>query len=224
MSFLVALCEGETEMDFVASLLAPHLQPFGVRTHPILLGKKIKCDHPSAPGGVLKFEPVYRHIRSALRQYSSDRSFVTTLLDLYAFPRDFPDYEALAAEPDPTLRVQALEAAMAARAASNRFVAHIQLHEFEALVLTDPAEVAAEFDEPARSRIRIAVPADLGRLKPEQVNQTSEGAPSKRLQRLAPGYRKRDMGPRIAGRIGLARIRETCPHFGAWLNTLEGLG
>lgn len=98
MSFLVVLCEGYAEMDFVQQVLSKHLELHGVMCHPQLFGKECKHDTPVAPGGILKYEPVYRHINAALRQYSSDTSYVTTMMDFYAFPKDFPDYDRLSKE------------------------------------------------------------------------------------------------------------------------------
>jgi len=223
MSFLVVLCEGFTEQDFVAQVLGPHLEAFGVRCHPILLGKRIKRDHAEAPGGVLKWDPVYRHIRAALRQYSSAQSFVTTMLDFYAFPRDFPGYEQYTGEPDPAKRVDMFEKGMYRVVGDPRFVPYVQLHEFEALVLCCPDEVAAEFEKPESADVAAKLTQEMAGLDPEAVDETRDGAPSKRIARAAPGYRKRVMGPRIVGRIGLGQIRARCAHFGWWLSRLEKL-
>lgn len=224
MSFLAVLCEGYTEMDFVGAVLREHLNRYGVAVHPILLGKKIKHDIAEAPGGVFQFDSVYRHITATLRSYSSETSFVTTMLDLYAFPRDFADYRELARIEDPSQRVEALELAMGNRVKSPRFLPYIQLHEFEALVLSKTDELPAEFEEPAGSDGVQALSRDIGGLKPEEVNETKEGAPSKRLTRFLPGYRKRDMGVNVTKRIGCAHLRTTCPHFAAWLSGLEAMG
>lgn len=105
-----------------------------------------------------------------------------------------------------------------------RFIPNIQLHEFETLVLSKPDEILAEFTENQPTKGLAALMADIGTLKPEEVNQTREGAPSHRLERFLPGYNKRLMGPAITRRIGWHHLKETCPHFGAWLTTLESLG
>jgi hypothetical protein len=36
-------------------------------------------------------------------------------------------------------------------------------------------------------------------------------------------YAKTTDGPAIAAQIGLGRLRESCPHFGAWISRLESL-
>jgi len=224
VSFLVVLCEGETEMDFVGALLTEHLSQFGIRTRPILLGKKLKRDVATAPGGVFKYGAVYRHITASLRQYSSETSHVTTMLDLYAFPTDFPDYEDVVRNKVSVTRAVALETAMRYQVNSPRFIPHIQLHEFEALVLSKREELKPEFEEPLATAGVAALDENIGALAPEEIDQTVEGAPSKRLSRFLPGYRKREMGVSVTRRIGWEHLRTACPHFGSWLQSLEALG
>lgn len=59
---------------------------------------------------------------------------------------------------------------------------------------------------------------------PEDINDHSETAPSKRILGVIPRYRKVVNGSRLAGKIGLTVIRKECPRFGAWLTDLEALG
>ena len=61
----------------------------------------------------------------------------------------------------------------------------------------------------------------------ELINDNPASAPSKRIQRLFPGYRKGSSvnahAYRIARHIGLERIRRQCPHFNEWIEKLEKL-
>lgn len=61
-------------------------------------------------------------------------------------------------------------------------------------------------------------------LTPEDVNDSSETAPSKRIQKAIPRYNKRVAGSQIASAIGLCAIRAQCPRFNRWLTQLEALG
>ena len=223
MIFLVVLCEGETEMDFVRIVLQPHLIAFGVRVHPILFGKQVRHDTANFAGGVLNYAPVYKHITASLRQYSSDQSRVTTLLDLYAFPTDFPDYEQYASVANPYARVKQLEDAIRVKVNSARFIPNIQLHEFETLVLAKPDEILNEFPGMNVEAEVQALIQNIGDTNPELINQTRDSAPSKRILKHIPGYSKRLMGPSIVGRIGISFLKSKCPHFGKWIDTLENL-
>lgn len=59
---------------------------------------------------------------------------------------------------------------------------------------------------------------------PEDINDDPATAPSKRIGRLIPHYRKRLHGPLIADEIGVDTIRNECARFDVWLRRLESLG
>lgn len=58
-------------------------------------------------------------------------------------------------------------------------------------------------------------------MTPEEINDSSDTAPSKRLQILIPGYQKPLMGVLAALEIGLETIRRECPLFANWIKKLE---
>ena len=59
---------------------------------------------------------------------------------------------------------------------------------------------------------------------PEEINDSPETAPSKRVEALIPGYQKPLMGTLAALEIGLEKIRDACPHFNNWLSQIEAFG
>lgn len=220
MSYLVVLCEGETEKYFVSNVLNEYLWKRGGHiVRPESFGKKVKNDVATAPGGVLEYEPVYRHITAALRQYSAETSFVTMMTDLYAFPRDFPNYEALARTANPYERVTALETAIRNQVNSERFIPYIQLHEFEALTLSSKEHFKKAFDTNRHKSVDNLF-REIQGLAPEEVNQTVEGAPSKRILSHLVGYNKVRMGASITKSIGVEALKASCPHFGEWIERL----
>lgn len=93
------------------------------------------------------------------------------------------------------------------------------MHEFEGLLFSDCDAFSRGIGRndllPALSEIRERF------VTPEEINDSPDAAPSKRVQALVPGYRKRLFGVRAAQEIGLAKIRAECPHFDGWLKTLE---
>jgi len=56
---------------------------------------------------------------------------------------------------------------------------------------------------------------------PEEINDSSITAPSKRVAELVRGYQKPFHGNIAALEIGLDAIRAECPHFRSWLEKLE---
>lgn len=164
----------------------------------------------------------YGRVESDLRKLLGDTgaAAVTTLIDYYGLPADFPGLTTLP-QGTPQQRVGHVQAVWEQRMDNRRFHAHLALHEFEALLFSDPAEIA-------RTLIRPDLAASLqairdGHATPEDIDEGPETAPSKRLLQLAPRYRKTHHGPLIASRIGLESIRNQCPHFARWLTWLERL-
>ena len=178
---------------------------------------------PKGRGGALSGQRVLRFLSNALRQRGD--THVTTFFDLYGLPSDFPGFAG--SPPDPLDRASAIEASLheevvrAARCRPDRFVAHIQPYEFEALLFSDTSQVARERPEWSRWAAELAA-ARRSAASPEHIDDGPDTHPSALLERLA-GYHKVRHGPALAARIGLDRIRDECRHFGAWLSRIESL-
>ena len=101
---------------------------------------------------------------------------------------------------------------------SRRFIPFVMMHEFEALLFSDCYRFASSIGEP-----------DLGpslqeileaHNNPEEIDDSSNTAPSKRIVRLVSNYDKRVMGVNAAREIGIPAMRAACPHFATWWNRL----
>ena len=178
---------------------------------------------PEGRGGALARQRVLRFLRDTLRQRRD--THVTTFFDLYGLPSDFPGVSATAS--DPLDRASAIEASLheevvrTARCRPDRFVAHIQPYEFEALLFSDTSQFEREQSEWARWAAELAA-ARRRAPSPEHIDDGPDTHPSALLERLA-GYHKVRHGPALAARIGLDRIRAECRHFAAWFSRLESL-
>ena len=58
---------------------------------------------------------------------------------------------------------------------------------------------------------------------PEDINDDRETAPSKRVLSAYPPYRKVLEGTLAARAVGINSMREACPHFRDWVESLEAL-
>ena len=58
---------------------------------------------------------------------------------------------------------------------------------------------------------------------PEDINDSPDTAPSKRIRKIVGSYDKVAEGLLIAADIGLQKLRNECPHFNAWITELENL-
>lgn len=221
MSRVIAIVEGATEQTFVRDILAPHLALQGVMMTARLVGK------PGQKGGVGPYSRARRDILAVLRQETA--VFCTTLFGFYGMPHDWPQRRAAQNAPfddKAALLEKALQqdisGEMGADFKQERFIPYVQMHEFEALLFTSPVELPALLQQPEKT-------AELQKIldqfdSPEQINDHYDTAPSRRLQALFPQYSKVFHGTLAAQRIGLAAMRQKCPHFSDWLTRLEALG
>ena len=228
MTRLFVEVEGQTEESFVNEVLGPHLIDCGfTKVAPTLLGNARKR---YLRGGIKAWSNVRRDIVRLLQQ---DRAcYVTTMVDFYGLPQSggkkWPGRaEANAIHyPDNVRLVEAalmkdIEKIMGSGFNPKRFSPFVIMHEFEGLLFSDCHAFAHAIGRPD-------ITSKLQEIKdkfsnPEEINDSKETTPSKRIQNLLPGYEKPLLGTLAASKIGLAKIRSSCPHFGAWLEQLEGL-
>lgn len=216
--------EGQTEEEFVRSLLSEHLGTFEVSVD-------VRCVETSRRrariyrGGLLDYGRARRDLALWMRQDSRSDSYFTCMFDFYALPRDFPGFVEAKKQTDPYKQVEQLETAFAADLNHQRFVPYIQLHEFEALLFSDPSKLRTRFEvRPGRIAVLKELVSEFG--SPELIDDGADTAPSKRIIKEIPEYEgsKLSAGPLVAQKIGLERIRAACRHFDEWLKKIESLG
>ncbi len=197
--------------------MTPHLLSKQVTPKAILLKTRRVKAGADFKGGIVSFGQVERDLRPLLQD--SSVALVTTLLDYYGLPEDFPQYDH---RPAGTCfeRVAFLERAFRDAIGHPRFLPYLALHEYEAMMFVDPARIDGNFPEQdaldALKNIRDAFAS------PEEINE--DEPPSKRLEAVYSTYQKPFHGPLVVAEIGLAAIRQQCAHFAGWLAQLEALG
>jgi hypothetical protein len=218
MKRLLFIVEGDTEKEFVTNILAPY---FGGKGFHNIACYKIK----HSKGGLNK----YAHLRKDLLNsiHESD-TIVTTLIDYYGLPTDFPGFKAAQKILSIQDRISFLELKIKQEleATSRRefpnVLPYIQLHEFEALIFSSLDGLKAVFTESeadfkALSNVLNQYP------NPEMINNSPVTAPSKRLLAHVEGYNKVVDGVQILRELGLGLVRSKCPRFNAWISNLENL-
>jgi hypothetical protein len=215
---VLVLVEGQTEERFVKDVLEPHFSPLGVYLRPTLLVTKKVKDGKNFKGGVTNFAKFENDVNRLL---ASGHAIVTTLIDYYALPSDFPGMAARLPNTSGYARAIVVEDAINLHFSNPRFRAFLALHEFEALLFTSADELPRAVLE-GRPESHDAFRIVSQNNAPEEINEHPDTAPSKRLASLYPSYRKTLHGPLVTERIGLRAIRERCPHFDAWMSFLEG--
>lgn len=220
---LYVLVEGQTEFEFVGSLLEPHLGERQVWVSPIVVETSRDAFGRKRRGGG-HWSKWRLDLKRLTSQHPGNDVRFTTLFDLYGLPADFPGLEQNLSDRDTVRRTQSLEAAMAAAVADWRLVPYIQRHEFEALVLASLDALAGLVDNIGDLQGLKKLQTFLTQTAPEEVNDGKTTAPSKRLENLVPSYRKTVHGPLALQDTGLPVLRKACPRFDAWVSKLERLG
>jgi len=225
MHRVLTVVEGFTERAILEQAFAPYLAGRGVSLHAKVIGK------PGHKGGIRNFEAVRKEILALLRQ--ERESHVSTFFDYYGLPENWPGVQqakgkkaqGMAGIVEAAMREQ-VAATMDSSDNPGRFVPYVQMHEAEALLFSDTQVMASVFERPELEKTFAGIVHECGEC--EEINDHVATAPSKRIERLVPAYRKgrgvRAHAPIIVRRIGVVRLRHACPHFNEWMTKLEGLG
>ena len=218
--------EGQTEETFVNKVLAPHLYDRGyTNVSARLVGNARQRDRR---GGIRGWNSVRNDILKHLKEDAG--CLATTMVDYYGLPRTgpkaWPGREAAGDLPFPR-RAATVEDAMLADIRGEfggefhpqRFIPYVMMHEFEGLLFSDCARFAEGIGRPELAD-EFQVIRDAFH-HPEEINDSPLTAPSKRIEKLVPGYEKPLLGRLAVLEIGLDAIRAECPHFRKWLERLE---
>ena len=214
MRRIVFIVEGDTEILFVKNQIIPYLLgKCGYHIHmdvqKITTNKKKNCK-----GGNVGIA----YLRNEIRKIAaSGDTFITTLLDFFRLPNDFPNYTT-----DKT-RVteieQGLTDAMTDIVSHNLFLPYIQLHEVEALMFikVDGFELLIEENRQRQELQNIIAQYP----NPEDINGGRATAPSKRLEKIFPKYKKVSDSECVFGEISIDEIRNKCHRFNSWLENIQ---
>lgn len=215
MRRLIIIVEGDTEKEFVNTILRPYLN-----NHNIFNIDCFKIKH--SKGGLNKYEHVKKDILNCI--YESN-ILITTLVDYYALPKDFPEFEKSLSIINKNERLTFLEQSIKEdieRSQNRTFEnlhPYIQLHEFEALIFSSMIGIEALF---TRSQADFVA---LNKIftqynNPEEINENKLTAPSKRLLMHIKGYDKIIDGVMIIDEIGIETVLAKCPRFNEWVKSI----
>ncbi|MBE9006846.1 DUF4276 family protein [Fortiea sp. LEGE XX443] len=205
--------EGQTEETLVRELLYEYFQEKDIYLNPILVRTSA-----TGKGGVVSYAKIKPQLDRKCREDKT--AFVTTMFDLYALPNDFPGSDSLPKTSDPFQKAKYLEQEMGKDIGHTNFIPNLLVHEFEALLYSQPQVFATWFNASVVSILQT----DSNQFpSPEHINDNPLTAPSKRIIRCCQEYDKPLHGSLLAIEIGLDTILQQCQHFNQWLLRLENI-
>ena len=152
MTRLIVHAEGSTEEAFVNEVLSQHLYHLGYTdVSARIIGKKRQR---ARRGGIVPWQIARQGILKHLRQ--DQRLHVTTLVDYYALPPDWPGLNDAPSAPTISDKAQAIEdaliddvsVAMGTSFNPNRFIPYVMVHEFEAMLFSNCDSFARAIGRP----------------------------------------------------------------------------
>lgn len=214
MRRIIVVCEGPTEQEFCNKVLAPHLLGYDKSLSAPVVKK--------SGGGIVSWAALRTQILNHLREHGT---VVSMLVDYYGIKDNFlfPGWEASKLISNKHDRMNYLFNAMKEDIDSDlqyRFIPYMQLHEFEGLLFSDIKAFQRNFTDSEMSIEKIARTIQE-HPNPEEINNSPQTAPSKRLLDAIPEYNKVVYGSILAEDIGLNIIRSKCPLFDEWVRALE---
>lgn len=226
MPRLLVHVEGLTEESFVNEVLRDHLIGVGYESVSARIVGNARLRQRR--GGIRPWLSVRKDIVNHLKQ--DEGCLATTMVDFYGLPqvgdKAWPG-RAAAAGIATSRKASIVEEALAhdlneqagAQVDCSRFIPFVVVHEFEGLLFSNCRAFARGVGRselaPHFKQIRDSFAT------PEDINDSPQNCPSKRVEALVPGYQKPLHGTLAVLEIGLAEIRAECPHFADWLARLE---
>ena len=211
MKRIYIIVEGQTEQEFVKSMIAPYLQQSGIYSVTPVLIRTSK----SGRGGFVNYEHLKNDAVKLLRSQKDD-FIVSMFVDFFRIP-EIPLKEKWEQMTNHKEQVEEMEKCIKDDIKDRRFIPYIQLHEFEALLFSSNKGFETYFTKDNALETQQIIDAFDN---PEEINTTPSGAPSKRLLAIKDDYEKVIEGNLIALEVGMNEILIKCPRFKAWIEKL----
>lgn len=211
---LVFIVEGDCEVDFINNKIIPYLYslPKTIKEAWTFSVQKITTNRKkNVKGGNVGFE----YLRNEVKRVSAQGNpWITTLLDFFRIPSDYPEYSTDAGD------IRKMEDAMAESISEPLFIPYIQKYEFESLMFVNTGAFTKVVDED--EQLKSIEDTINSYHNAEEINGGPETAPSKRLQHIF-GYEKVHDSHLIMEGLSVEQIRDHCPRFNEWVRKIEGI-
>lgn len=208
------LVEGQTELQFVKRVLWTYFSHYDLDLDARAV-ETSRTRYKIHRGGITSYLKAKNDLLRWIKENPKD--YFSTMFDFYALPNDFPGMSSVAT--NACRKVKLIEEAIKVDIPHHRFIPYIQLHEFEALLFTDIRLLKAEFE--GKDREIEMLYKSTRAIAPEDINNSPETAPSKRILSFLPIFDKVSNGVSIAEAISVDEMCKVCPHFNEWITKLK---
>jgi hypothetical protein len=207
---LVFIVEGDTEIVLVDKLIVPYLYKKNL-TNPMYAQTIVSNRKQHKKGGVVSYAKFRNEVERTLAQ---GNVIVTTLIDFFRLPTDFPNYSTNSS------KIHEIEQGISADFNHTpNLLPYIQRHELEALMFASRAGFELVIDAKEQHKLNQIDDILKNYPNPEDINNQPETAPSKRLEKIF-GYEKIADGELIFEMIGVETMLQKCPRFAAWITKI----
>lgn len=210
---LIFIVEGDCEQRFINEHLIKYLSykfP-GTSMH----AQKITTNRKKhVKGGNIDY-PLFKN--ELQRTAAQGGVLITTFMDFFRLPTDFPGYSLDARMIDhieDAIRMDCRDVVI-----PEFFLPYIQKHEFETLLFANYSGFAGIVNEKQQQKI-LDIVQDKKFSTPEDINGGQETAPSKRLLSIF-NYRKVLDSALALKNVDIDTLRGRCPRFDLWVDRLE---
>lgn len=208
MKRLVFIVEGDTEVLFVDKVIIPYLHTMGFY-NPMHCQTIITNRKQHKKGGIGSYGKFTNEVKRTLAQ---GNVIVTTLIDFYGLPSDFPKFSHDASQ------IPFIENAIRQDFDNNNlFIPYIQKHELETLIFAHYEALELVIDSDQRYDLIKEIVSQFP--NPEDINNSKETAPSKRLKFIFE-YDKVADGNILFDLIEMTVILGKCPNFKNWIDLI----
>ncbi|MCQ2974766.1 MAG: DUF4276 family protein [Bacteroidales bacterium] len=206
---LVFIVEGDCELNFVNQKLIPYLYTYGangwlINAQKITTNRKLKLK-----GGNICFE----YLRNEVKRISAQgKPWITTFIDFYRLPNDFPGYTT------DGNKIDNIESEIIKELNYNQIIPYIQKFEFETLLFAN----TEAFKNLALTTKQLELINEITQKYQniEDINGGKETSPSKRLKNIF-NYHKVADSIIILKDISIETLIKKSKRFEIWINKIK---
>jgi len=224
MKKIFVVTEGQSETNFVNRILCEYFMEKGILLIPntIITGSDLRHGKVNK-GGIETYGKAWTTIKNCLSTAAGKKStYVTTMIDYYGLPKDFPGLSDINGINNPYDKVAIIEERMKEMAPeyTDIYFPYIQLHEFETLEFADLSGLKKIYFDQDISELEKCAEKYKN---PELINNLPETSPSKRILNCIKNYDKCGMGIDALKLVGLKKLYDSCKHFREWIIMMENI-